>query len=50
MGIVVSALLQVQSHNYEQAQQVSYKVGVTDPHIDLAHNLINNTIPTRQVI
>jgi len=50
MGILVSALPLVQSHKYENAQQVSYKVGITDPHNDLAHNLITNNISARQVI
>jgi len=49
MGILVSALPQVQSHKYQHAQQLSYKVGITDSHIHLAHNLFNNNISARQV-
>jgi len=49
MGILVSALPQVQSHKYQHKQQFSYKVGITDPQIDLAHNLNNNNISARQV-
>jgi len=49
MGILVSALLQVQSHKYQHAQQVFYNVGITDSHIHLARNLLNNNISARQV-
>jgi len=47
MGILVSAHPQVQSHKYQHAQ-LPYKVGITDSHIDLAHNLFNNNISARQ--
>jgi hypothetical protein len=43
------SLPQVQLHKYQYTQDVSYKVGITDYHIDLAHILFNNNISARLV-